>query len=224
MSSYYREKLSAARLKRVYEIASPRIVQYLEAEIDYVVSRLKPRDRVLELGCGYGRVLERLHGDCPDIFGIDSSLESLKTGKEYLKNADAVKLLCMDAVRLGFGDGSFDVVICIQNGISAFHINPAGLISEIMRVLRRNGKAFFSSYSENFWDDRLRWFEDQAREGLLGEIDYERTGNGVIVCKDGFSATTLSADDFKRLTDSLDAEVKIFEVDKSSLFCEIIRR
>jgi cyclopropane fatty-acyl-phospholipid synthase-like methyltransferase len=52
---YYAEKLSAKRLQRCYEIASPRVQQYLEAEIEHVIGHLKPTDTVLELGCGYGR-------------------------------------------------------------------------------------------------------------------------------------------------------------------------
>lgn len=31
--------------------------QYLEAELEYVLSWLEPGDVALELGCGYGRVL-----------------------------------------------------------------------------------------------------------------------------------------------------------------------
>jgi 2-polyprenyl-6-hydroxyphenyl methylase/3-demethylubiquinone-9 3-methyltransferase len=57
----------------------------------------------------------------------------------------------------------------------------------------------------------------------VGEIDYERTKDGVIVCKDGFTATTISGDDFLALTTQLDADVRVVEVDESSLFCEIVR-
>lgn len=34
---------------------------------------------------------------------------------------------------------------------------------------------------------------------LPGEIDYQATGNGVIVCKDGFRATSADATTFERL-------------------------
>ncbi|MDH4155856.1 MAG: class I SAM-dependent methyltransferase, partial [candidate division Zixibacteria bacterium] len=57
MSDYYSEKLSSKRLRRVYEIAPPRVQQYLQAEIRFLTERLLPSHSVLELGCGYGRVL-----------------------------------------------------------------------------------------------------------------------------------------------------------------------
>ena len=58
-------------------------------------------------------------------------------------------------------------------------------------------------------------------ETLGGTIDYHATGNGVIVCKDGFHATTVNAADFRSLAGVLGLAPKIFEVDCSSLFCEV---
>jgi len=34
--TYYAKKLNAERLRRVYEIAGPRVCQYLQAEIDHL--------------------------------------------------------------------------------------------------------------------------------------------------------------------------------------------
>lgn len=56
---------------------------------------------------------------------------------------------------------------------------------------------------------------------LIGEIDYEATGNGVIVCKDGFRATTISAEDFQILSSGLNIGISIEEVDESSIFLEM---
>ena len=78
---------------------------------------------------------------------------------------------------------------------------------------------FFSTYAEKFWPHRLEWFRRQAAAGLLGEIDEEKTGAGVIVCQDGFTASTASAEDFRRLASGLPASVTLTEVDDSSLFC-----
>jgi len=127
----------------------------------------------------------------------------------------------MDAVKLGFRDCQFDVVVCIQNGISAFNVNQKKLIEEAMRVTRSGGTVLFSSYSEHFWDERLEWFRLQAQQRLIGEIDYDATGNGVIVCKDGFRASTISPDDFISLTADFDVDLTVTEVDGSSIFYEI---
>ena len=60
MSGYYSQKLSAVRLKQVYDIAPPRVRQYLDAEVNHVLEKMHPGDLVIELGCGYGRILPKL--------------------------------------------------------------------------------------------------------------------------------------------------------------------
>ncbi len=221
MSDYYDDKLSAERLVRVYDIAPPRIRKYLDAEIDHAVQKIRQSDIVLELGCGYGRILPRLARKANSVVGIDTSHASLKLGQEKLKGISNCHLLNMNAIRLSFADNVFDVVICIQNGISAFHVKQEDLIRESLRVTRSGGIVLFSSYSDKFWDIRLEWFRLQSEAGLLGEIDPEKTGNGVIVCRDGFTATTVGREEFLSLVERINVDTQIMEVDESSLFCEI---
>ena len=224
MNDYYREKLASNSLKKCYEIASERIKQYLDAEISYALKKIQPHDRVLELGCGYGRVLPDLANKAGFVAGIDNSFSSLLLGKEIIKNTGNCYLLAMNALELSFFNNSFDVVVCIQNGISAFHVDQKALIKESIRVTRADGLILFSSYSDKFWNHRLEWFQKQAECGLLGEIDPDKTGDGTIVCKDGFKATTVGIERFTELTSGLRVEVNFTEVDESSLFCEILPR
>jgi 2-polyprenyl-6-hydroxyphenyl methylase/3-demethylubiquinone-9 3-methyltransferase len=221
MKGYYAQKLSAERLKKCYDIASPRVRQYFEAETAHVVAKIKPGDKVLDLGCGYGRVMPQLAGKAGLVFGIDSSMANLWMAMDELKTLPRCALAAMNALHLGFKSHTFDVVVCIQNGISAFHVDQRELVRESIRVTKPGGLILFSTYSENFWDHRLEWFYQQAEAGLLGEIDPEKTGNGVIICKDGFKATTMDRDGFLSLTAACEGAVNIEEVDGSSLFCEI---
>lgn len=222
MSEYYKEKLSALRLKQVYDIASPRVRQYLDAEVNQVVEKIKPGDLVLELGCGYGRIFPSLSKKAGWIIGIDHSFSSLQMGRELSGNITNCSFMLMDAVRPAFLKDVFDVVVCIQNGISAFHVDQRDLIRESMRIAKPGGTILFSSYSHKFWKDRLEWFYRQADAGLLGEIDEKKTGNGIIVCKDGFTATTVDSETFQKLTAGFGVETRIVEVDESSLFCTIM--
>jgi len=187
---YYNDKLSAGRLRRVYEIATLRLRQYLDAEVAFVLEHVQPGDAVLELGCGYGRIIPALAEKADKVVGIDTSEASLEMARELLRDIPNCEIVRMDAVALEF-------------------------------VCRPGGIVLFSSYSDRFWEHRLEWFELQAGEGLLGEIDYAKTGDGVIVCKDGFTATTVSAEEFRVLATGFDGEVQIADVDESSLFCVI---
>ncbi len=220
---YYTERLSADRLRQCYEIAPARVQQYLNAEIEHVLEAIRPGDAVLELGCGYGRVVQALAGKAGTVIGIDTSFSSLLLARDMLSGMPNCFFAGMDAVRLAFPDRRFDVVVCVQNGISAFHVDQRTLIRESVRVTREGGIALFSSYAEKFWDHRLEWFRMQSEAGLLGEIDHEKTDKGIIVCRDGFTASTVGPKEFRSLCAGIEADVKLVEVDASSLFCEIRR-
>ena len=220
MPGYYTERLAAERLRACYDLAPPRTKAYLDAEIEFVLSKTTPSMLALELGCGYGRVLERLLPRVRMALGIDTSPSSLRMGLEYLGRKPSVRLACMDSVQLGLRDRTFDLTICIQNGICAFAVDQRQLLREAIRVTRSGGLLMFSSYTYGFWEHRLEWFEIQAAHHLIREIDYQATGSGMIVCKDGFRATTADRATFENLADCLGVTPRITEVDGSSLFCE----
>jgi 2-polyprenyl-6-hydroxyphenyl methylase/3-demethylubiquinone-9 3-methyltransferase len=218
---YYADRLSGARLKECYDIAPPRVRRYLAAEIHFVQERLHPGDAVLELGCGYGRVALQLEKVAGRVVGIDVSTESLALARKMAPPGSRCEFIEMDAVDLRFPDGEFDAAVCVQNGVCAFGVDPSRLLGETLRVTRPGGKVLFSSYSDRFWQHRLHWFELQAERGLVGEIDYEATGNGFIVCKDGFRVGAMTAESFESLCSSVGVTPTITVVDGSSLFCEI---
>jgi len=222
MRGYYNEKLSAERLRACYDLAPPRSKAYLEAEIEFVLQKTFSSMAVLELGCGYGRVLRRLVPRVRTVAGIDTSIPSLRMAVDYVGHEETLRLAAMDATRMAFRNHTFDLTICIQNGVSAFGVDQQQLIGEAVRVTRPGGGVLFSSYSERFWEERLKWFKIQAEHGLIGEIDYRATGNGIIVCRDGFRATTMNAEGFRSLAAVLGLAANIIEVDGSSLFCEIV--
>ena len=222
MPGYYTDKLAAERLRACYDLAPPRIKVYLEAEIEFVLSRTTPSMLTLELGCGYGRVVKRLLPRVRRAFGIDTSPSSLRMALEYLGRSPSVRLACMNSIQMGLRDRAFDLTICIQNGICAFAVDQRQLIREALRVTRSGGLVMFSSHTSQFWEHRLEWFEIQSTHHLIGEIDYQATGNGIIVCKDGFRATTADRTTFEKLAASLEVRPRVTEVDGSSLFCEIV--
>jgi SAM-dependent methyltransferase len=218
---YYSTTLSAERLELCYRLAPPRVQQYLSAEIEHVASLIPAGGIVLELGCGYGRVLARLATLSSLACGIDASLDSLRLARRRLAAARNVTVAAMDASELGFDEGSFDVVCCVQNGISSFHVDQRSLLESAVRITKPGGKVLFSSYADQFWEDRLDWFRIQSAHGLIGEIDETATRAGTIVCRDGFTATTVTPRRFWALADKLGETRSVEVIDGSSVFCHI---
>jgi SAM-dependent methyltransferase len=223
MEGYYMRRLSAESLRLGYALASPRVQQYLRGEIDYVVSRLTPGDTLLDVGCGYGRAVPAFAAAARFVVGVDTSAESLALAAAGLRAVPNCLFARMDATALTFADASFDVVAGIQNGASAFHVDVSLLVTELLRVTRPGGLLLLSTYSDRFWNDRLAWFEAQAEAGLIGPIDRERTGDGAIVCSDGFTAGTVDPEDVRRALAGCDAQLEMVEVDASSLFFAITK-
>ena len=221
MRNYYSELLNANKLQKCYEIAPARVKQFLEAEIEFVLKEVKYTDTVLDLGCGYGRVAVELLKKAKKVIGIDISKENIELAKKIIDDAENCKFYVMDAIDLKFPNNYFNTVICIQNGISAFHVDPLKLFEESIRVTGKGGTVLFSSYSEKFWKDRLEWFQIQSEYNLIGEIDNDLTKNGTIICKDGFKATTYSQQEFYELASNFNVQTTIFEVDNSSVFCKM---
>lgn len=223
MGKYYAEKLSGERLKRCYEIAPERVRQYLEAEINHVLSRVRGCGTVLELGCGYGRIAGRLAEAATRVVGVDTARESVELARRLWPSRDRWEFFSMDATDLRFPDNSFDAVLCLQNGICAFRVDQVRLLREAVRVTRAGGSVLFSSYSDRFWSHRLAWFEAQAADGLVGEIDRIASRDGVIACMDGFRSGRLTPDDFRSLCSTIGVSARVCEVDESSVFCEITK-
>lgn len=216
MDNYYAEKLNSKKLFQAYDTQIPRIKQYLQAEIDFVKGNLSNTQSVLELGAGYGRIIRELAPYCRFIVGIDISLESVELGKEYLKDYPNASIVAMDVHQIKFPK-PFDVILCLQNGLSAMRADST-VIHKILDKVAPGGTAYFSSYSTRFWDFRLKWFEEQASKGLLGKIDYTKTKNGVIICKGGFKATIHSSEDLEKIGEELGYPYQVQEVDESSVF------
>lgn len=216
-AGYYEAKLNSEKLFQVYDTALPRLRQYFEAEIEFVRERIKSTDIVLEIAAGYGRIVRELAPYATRVLGTDISPASVALSKDYLNRHKNASVEFGDVHVMDFQE-DFDVLLGLQNALSAVGGEPGGIIARCMRALKPGGVAYFSTYSEKFWESRLAWFHEQARKGLIGALDMEKTTDGVIVCDDGFTARTFSVSDFETLGAASGYPFKIQEVDASSLF------
>ncbi len=91
----------------------------------------KERDKILEVGCSRGLIVDKLQKIGIDAYGIDINPESIKDGV-------ADNLLVMDAVKLEFPDTSFDKIYSFH---TIEHIpDLAKAFTEMSRVLKPGGK------------------------------------------------------------------------------------
>ena len=96
--------------------------------------------RVLEVGCGTGPVCRSIATilDVAEVVGIDQSELLLEKAAELSRGFGNITYLTGDAKRLDFPDSSFDVVVL--HTILTHVPDPAGVLSEVYRVLKPQGQ------------------------------------------------------------------------------------
>lgn len=93
-----------------------------------------PDDRVLEVGCGSGHLIERLDERGVDVIGIDANPNASEL-------ASSDRVLHMRAEFLDFPDEEFDTIVSIH-AIEHFEALEKAL-SEMTRVLKKGGTAMY---------------------------------------------------------------------------------
>ena len=143
-------KTAYRRYARIYDMVFGAVLQPgRKAVLDAL--KLKPGDRVLEVGVGTGISLP-LYPREVRITGIDVSREMLeraraRVARAKLPNVEA--LLEMDAEAMTFPDASFDKVVAMY--VVSVVPRPARLLEELHRVCRPDGEIFIVNHfqSEN---------------------------------------------------------------------------
>jgi SAM-dependent methyltransferase len=102
------------------------------------------RLRVLDWGCGRGRLVADLLGRNVDAYGVDIDAGALDNGRPYFAalGEDADRRLCRldGGLRTGFPDAFFDVVV--SDNVLEHVADLDGVLAEIARITRRGGHGF----------------------------------------------------------------------------------
>lgn len=116
-------------------------------------SHIQPSWRVLEIGCGIGRLLRPMASRFDYVCGVDISTEMIKKSREWLKGMNNVEAFENNGIDLGLFDrNSFDFVFSY---ITFQHVPKEVFYSylpEINRVLKTNGLLRFQMCLGNLDD------------------------------------------------------------------------
>lgn len=119
--------------------------------------------RVLDVGCGYGRTLAKLHqAGFQKLVGVDFSKGMVDRGRKLFPE---LRLEKTNGKNLPFQDGSFDAVIllsvltCVTDDTA-----QQRLFSEIRRVLKDGGFLYISDYLLNQDNRNVERYEKYRRQ------------------------------------------------------------
>lgn len=153
-----------------YEFApiAPDSIPENDGEALAVLRELNGRERVLEVGCGKGRILKRVHERFPgcELEGVDISEGILAYVPDFVKTKRG------EVEFLPYEDGRFDLVYtveCIEHSV-----NLRAAVRELARVCRPGGKIVIIDKQQSNWG-RLstppweRWPDRAGLEHILRE-------------------------------------------------------
>ena len=140
------------------------------ALLDDLVTRLPPRARVLDAGCGAGVPIAQQLATRARVVGVDFAEVQLSLAKHHVPTGVWV---CADLAALPFADASFDAVCSYYAVIHIPRKQHAGVLEGFARVLRTGGLALLClgaadlpAWTEQYHDAPMYWSHYDAATSL----------------------------------------------------------
>jgi len=173
-------------IRRYFE--DPRVVAYYAAAVkgtglwvseEKLFRRLfHPRQHLLELGCGAGRIAIGMHGlGFHDILATDLCPKMVQEFRRICRLLElSIPSKLVDATAIPFADNIFDGVIFGFNGLMQIPgaANRQRAVHEVYRVLRPGHFFVFTTHDRDHWKfkdywkkELLRWRKGQQQPELI---------------------------------------------------------
>ena len=146
ISCHYSEKMSEDPYKRVAGFYD-RLFEPMNRGLRVLGFRMfMPRrgGAVLDVGCGTGLHLEMYQRYGCKLYGIDTSQSMLEVAEARL--GESAELRLADATQMPFESGFFDLAICMLALHEMDESVRSKVISEIKRVMKRDGRILFIDF------------------------------------------------------------------------------
>lgn len=143
---------------------------YVDASTRHALHGLAaaPGERLLDLGCGTGVLLERALREHPGAWACGADLSAEMLGVARARLGGRAALVCSDAQVLPFRDGAFAAVA----SSSALHYwpDPLRALREVARVVRPGGRVVLVDWCADFLRVRAMGLALRALRRPVGRI------------------------------------------------------
>ncbi len=178
--------------------------EHKEKRLKEIISALspKPREKILDVGCGLGPFVFHINKTGAKCFGIDYSIESLKAGKKILKKISPKKsesmLILSTASSLPFRKNTFDRLLNADFLEHIYNEDKDAIIMEMARVLKPKGIAL--SYTPNRKRLRFDYFTKKFLLALQGKrLGWQKSDKDVILFDTELHVGLSNAEELKKL-------------------------
>lgn len=125
-----------------YQAVHVRLLEFVQLPTDA---------NVLEIGCGTGKLLNRLAQRWPDLMGVGADLSEGMIEQAHKKTpyGDRLQFIRANVTDLPLPSETYDGIFCT---ISFLHYpNPVPALTEIARVLKPNGQFYLADFVPPRW-------------------------------------------------------------------------
>ena len=151
--------LSGFRSERAFDEAGKEDASHL------ILPFITPRERVLDVGCGIGRLLKWVAPHCLRIYGLDVSRAMLAKARRRCRSLRNVSLRRLaTSLRFPIGDRTIDFAYLYHVSEHMEREDLLTILREVRRVLRPKGRALVQ-FSLLEHADNQREFRKWAAEG-----------------------------------------------------------
>lgn len=133
------------------------------------LAEIKSTDKVLEVGCGAGHIIEKIKTG--KLYGIDISEIQIERAKKKLN--DRVELKKAAGENIPYDNKFFDKVLCSE--VIEHVLDPREVLKEISRVMKDDGILSLSIPNENLINSTKKFLK---KTGLIKLIDNTKETNG----------------------------------------------
>lgn len=136
---------------------------YTKSLVDTTRLRLKPGQRLLDVGCGTGTDLEKLrarYGESVELYGVEPSKDMLKQVPQTVVESRNVHFSNATADKLPYADNFFDYVTC---SLVLHHLSDDDrqkALKEMHRVLKPDAMVLIKEWGQprNVFGRFIAWF------------------------------------------------------------------
>jgi malonyl-CoA O-methyltransferase len=172
--SFGQAALSYDKAAVLQQEVAQRLLQRLE------LMKIAPQ-RILDLGCGTGRSIPGLmaHYRRAEVVALDIALPMLARARTRGRWLRKPRLVCGDAERLPFADGSFDLVF--SNLMLQWCVDIEATFGELQRVLRPGGLLLFTSFGpDTLHELRSSWASVDGYSHVNAFLDMHDVGDALV--------------------------------------------
>jgi len=183
----------------------PKILKiFFDGDIAFIKNQKGKSEKILEVGCGFGRLLPYLSLLSKRVIGIDFSPEQIKNSAKIIKKRSNIQTMLMRAEKMRFKNNSFDCSLCLNNSLGNMPEIEMQVVREMKRVTKKSGKIIMRVFANNKQVKQAQ-FNNYKRLGFTGI----RNKGRAVITNEGFYSRRFTKKDLVEIFSAADLNPKI---------------